>query len=182
MQNKKAQVEDWLPLMLIIVVLFFFVSCTAIGNLSRHKTIDSAVTSRLIVKDSSQQLLNYLKSPVKLDNMNDVNVADALNYYYLNKNDKLLSQIKAATDEFFSKSSIETDYASYSIEIAYPNKDIVIEPEKLRKQKLIINQMKKENDLSKIKISERKEMDAAIIPIFNTDKIIQIKLFMITTK
>lgn len=165
MPNKKAQVEDWLPLLLIIVVLLFFVSCTAIGNFNRHRIVDQAVTSQFIIKDSSQQLLNYLKSPIKLDNMNDANVADALNYYYLKKNDALLKQIKVATDDFFSKSSIETDYSSYSIEIKYPDDEILVESERSRMQQVL-----------------RKELVATIIPISNTDKIIQIKLFIVTTK
>lgn len=165
MPNKKAVIEDWLPLLLIIVVLLFFVSCTAIGNFNRHRIIDQAVTSQFIIKDSSQQLLNYLKSPIKLDNMNDANVADALNYYYLKKNDALLKQIKVATDDFFSKSSIETDYSSYSIEIKYPDDEILIESERSRMQQVL-----------------RKELVATIIPISNTDKIIQIKLFIVTTK
>ena len=165
MLNKKSQVEDWLPLLLIIVVLFFFVSCVAIGNFNRHRTTDEAITSQFIVKDSSQQLLNYLKSPVKLDNMNNDNVADALNYYYLNKNDALLKQIKSATDDFFSKSSIETDYSSYSLEIKYPDNEIFVESERSRTQQVL-----------------RKELATTVIPISHTDKFIHVKLFMATTK
>ena len=165
MSNKKSFVQDWLLVPLVIILLLGLFLYVSLGNFNRQKTGQENAASQVIVKDSNQLLLNYLKSPVDSDKSHDADVADLINYYYINKNDGIFNQLRLVTEEFFTKSSIETDYSSYSIEITFPDKEFVIESEKSRTQQVL-----------------RKELARTIMPTSYNNRFIEIKLFIVTTK
>ena len=176
MLNKKSQVEDWLPLLLLTVIavfaIFFYISYSNFGrNLAVKEKADSDVT----IKESNQILLNYLKSPIIIDKISDANIADAISYYSITGDAGLLNKIKTATDGFFSKSRIETDYSSWSLEIKYRGKELIIESEKSKILSI-------SNVQSETQLVQKKELTQTIIPTHYNDQFIEIRLFILTTK
>lgn len=166
MQNKKSQLEDLLPLLLLIVLGIFsiliFISCTAV----REDRMKEEVEFQSLSKDSTQLLINFLKSPFALNDYENSNIADAINHYFLTKDKILSEQINTKANEFFSKSDLETDYSSWSLDIKYPKKKMItIEPEKSRK-----------------KMIQRKVISEVIIPTYGFDKFVEIRLFFVQTK
>jgi|SRR3989338_2790729 len=162
MQNKKSQIEDWLSflvtLFFIIFVVFFLPQQSIAGTRAAREEINLQVIS----KDSGQILLNYLSTTLD----NNVNVAEAIGAYFLTNDENLLNGIKNAAHKSFSKSYLETDSSSWSLEISYPGKKpLIIEPEKARTDYII-----------------RKEVSAEAIPTGLPDKQIMLKLFLVQTK
>ncbi|MBI2557957.1 hypothetical protein HYW20_01435 [Candidatus Woesearchaeota archaeon] len=161
MQNKKSQVEDWLPLLGIIIfmviLLVFYPSHSIAGTKAANNKIDFDVMS----KDSDQLLLNYLK--IKLD---DKNIADAIVTYQLTKDSALLNQMKSNADNFFSKSDLNTESSTWSLEMKpFDENMIIVEPERARTDYIL-----------------RKELSRTLIPAYYFNKPIEIKLFLVQTK
>ena len=162
MQNKKSQIEDWLSflviLFLIIFVVFFLPQQSTAGTRAAREEINLQVIS----SDSGQVLLNYLRT--NLDN--NVNVAEAIGIYFDTNDENLLKKIKDTAHEPFSKSYLETDSSSWSLEINYPGKkQLVIEPEKARTDYII-----------------RKEVSVENIPAGFPGRQIELKLFLVQIK
>tara|TARA_Y100000310_G_scaffold67689_1_gene63047 strand:- start:3046 stop:3576 length:531 start_codon:yes stop_codon:yes gene_type:complete len=173
MKGKKAQVEDWLPTILLIVVLvflFFFFSISSANSAEKSKEQIEFQTSSI---DSKQLLLIYLKTPFELDAIQNANIADAIAYYFTNLDEELLKQIKTETNEFFSKSQLESDRSSWSLDLTNPKKikKITIDSEKTKKQ---ISEGRLDRK-SKIKLSE------TLVPSPIKDEFIQIQLFSVKT-
>lgn len=166
MSNKKSQLEDLLPLLLLIVLGIFSVIIFSCTNQVNENKLRAEVEFQSLSKDSTQLLINFLKSPFALNDYENSNIAEAINIYLLTKDKNLLKQINVTADEFFSKGDLETDYSSWSLDIKYPEKNrITIEPEKSRK-----------------KMIQRKVISEVIIPTSGFDKFIEIRLFFVQTK
>ncbi len=161
MLNKKSQVEDWLPLLLTMGFFIFLILIFSFLDINKDETTQKTVEFEIITKDSNKLLISYLRSPFTFNNIENSNIADAINYYFITEDKDLLKQIEAETDEFFS-SALETDVSSWLLEIKYQRKDIKIESERV----------KEEGILSKTSIAE-------IIMPANKDKFVEIKLFFI---
>ena len=165
MSNKKSQVEDWLPLILIIVVLLFVLLYISFSEFGSEKTAQELIAKKIQIRDAHDILSNYLKSPLGLEKISDANIADGIGYYSIREDAELLSKLQIATDEFFSKSSLSTDYSSYSLEITYAGKELVLESEESRTQMVT-----------------REELSRTAIPTAYNGDLIIIKLFIVTTR
>lgn len=162
MQNKKSQIEDLLSFLaaiaLIVFIVFFFPS----KGIAETKAIQEKVNLQMISKDSEQVLISYLQTPLD----QEVNVAEAISTYFINNDENLLNQIKTLADGSFSKSYLETDSSSWSLEIKYSGRgSLIIEPEKARTNYIL-----------------RKEVSVVFIPTQFSDKQIELKLFLVQIK
>lgn len=161
MLNKKSQVEDYLPLLGIIVVLFMVVAYISYFNIKTGNDSRERVASQVIVKDSGQLLINYLGSHFgKYEN----NIAEGIGIYYIDNNQEILSQLKIATENFFSSSSLETDYSTWSLEISHNDNPLIIESQSAKTQQIL-----------------RKEIARTVVPM-HSGSLIEVKLFIVTTK
>ncbi|MEK6868656.1 MAG: hypothetical protein AABX74_00375 [Nanoarchaeota archaeon] len=165
MRNKKSQLEDLLPLLLLTVILFFLFIFAFHTEQARAKKTAAEVNFYSLSKDSTQLLINFLKSPFALDNYKNGNMADAISNYFLTKDKILLGQINIQAKEFFSMSDLETDSSFWSLEIKYPGEKT----------------LKIESDKSKEYMAKR-TISTITIPTSNLDKLIEIKLFIFYTK
>ena len=167
MSNKKSQLEDWFPTILlvgILAILFIFLSSSAASN--EKKKIQLEFQSFDI--DSGQFLLDYLRTP--FDDANNGNVADGIRSYFITQDEDLLKQIDAKAQEFFSTTDLEASGSSWSLEIQHSSKkNIIIEPKKV---KALQNP-----DVPYLK----KEVSKIFIPGYNGD-LIEITLFYFTIK
>lgn len=161
MSNKKSQVEDWLPLLGIIVVLLLVLAYISYFNIKTGNDSREKINSQIIVKDSGQLLINYLNSPFE---ESETNIAEGTSIYYFDKNPEILSQLNIATENFFSSSSLETDYSTWSLEINYNDDILIIESQRAKTQHIL-----------------RKEIARTIIPTHH-GSLIEIKLFIVTTR
>ena len=161
MSNKKSQVEDYLPFLGMIVILFMVLAYISYFNIEAGKDSKERIASEIVVKDSGQLLINYLGSPL---GKHDSNIAEGMGLYYIDKNPEILSQLNTATENFFSSSSIETDYSTWSLEITQDNDDLVIESQRAKTQHIL-----------------RKEIARTIIPTHG-GSLIEVKLFIVTTR
>ena len=161
MSNKKSQVEDYLPLLGMIVILFMVMAYISYFNIKTGKDLRERVASEVIVKDSGQLLINYLSSP--LDKY-DANIAEGISIYHIDKNPDILSQLNIATENFFSRSSFETDYSTWSLEISHNDNLLIMESQRAKTQHIL-----------------RKEIARTVIPV-QGGSLIEVKLFIVTTK
>ncbi|MBI2102137.1 hypothetical protein HYT53_06010 [Candidatus Woesearchaeota archaeon] len=162
MQNKKSQIEDLLSFLAAIVIIVFVVFFFPSRSIAGTKAVQEKINLQMISKDSEQLLISYLRTPLN----NDVDVAEAVNTYFVSNDENLLNQIKTLAHEFFSKSYLETDSSSWSLEIRYPGKSsLIIEPEKARTNYIL-----------------RKEISVVTIPTQFFDKQIELKMFLVQTK
>ena len=197
MLNKKSQAEDLFPLIIAIGIALFLFFYLSVGYYSQNDIIRNVIASQVIIRDSDQQLLNYLKIPVKFDKLSDADIADLIVYYYFNKNNDALNQLKFTSDEFFSKSPLETDYSSWFVEIIYSDKELTIESEKSRifiggsietsSEQYISDKSQKQLDFpattnNKPVFVLKKELTKTIIPTYYGGQYIEVKLFIVTTK
>jgi|TARA_B100000315_G_scaffold234642_1_gene248862 hypothetical protein len=123
--NKRAQVEDFLPLLILIILLvffFLFISCTNVVKEVKEK---EKVELQSVSKNSAQLLINFLRMPSVLDNTQDSNIADALSIYFLTEDPDILESVNRQAQEFFSSSELETDKSFWSLEIKYPDKKTI---------------------------------------------------------
>lgn len=162
MRNKKSQVEDYLPLLAIIVVLLVVMSLISYFNIKEQKDSRARVSSQIIVKDSGQLLANYLSSP--FGNSPETNVAEGISIYYLEKNPEVLNQLNTITDNFFSGSSFETDYSTWSLELNHNEDELIIESQRAKTSQIL-----------------RKEIATTFVPMHNGD-LIEARLFIVTTR
>lgn len=162
MPNKKSQLEDLFPLLILIVFLLFafiFASCT---NQTRSSQIQEDTSFQALVWESSQLLFTYLKIPTDLDTIDNSDMADALNLYYLTEDDEdLLEQIDEKTMEFFSTSDLDTEDAFWSLEITPPSK-----------LPLIIMSSNLAGSSGNVLAA------TAIVPTNNPDEVIKLELFV----
>lgn len=164
--SKKSQIEDWLPLLTMIIFLVLLLLFISLSNINKNKKINERIELSILSKDSNQLLLNYLKSQSFVRNQQNENIADELNYYFMTGDENLLGQINTITNDIFSRSHLETDYSSWSLEIKHPDKkELIIESEKSRESHIL-----------------RKEVSKILIPTYYNDKSIEIKLFFVQTK
>lgn len=163
MSNKKSQIEDWLPLFGIIVVLLMVLAYISYFNLKSGRDQRERINSQIIVKDSGQLLLNYLNGPLG-SKYPGVNIAEGMSMYYADKDNEILIQLNVVSEIFFSKSSLETDYSTWSIEINHKDDRIVIEPQKAKTQQIL-----------------RKEVARTAIPT-HYGNLIEVNLFIVTTR
>ena len=166
MSNKKtAVIQHWLPMILMILVLIFVMLYISLGKFGNENTIQQYVAEKIQIRDAHDILLNYLKSPLNLNGFPQANIADGISIYSIKENPELLGKIQSESEAFFSKSSLETDYSSYSLDIQYSGKEMVIESEKSRTQMVT-----------------RKLLSVTAIPTAYKDDLIQLKLFLVTTR
>ena len=123
MRNKKAQLEDLLPLLVTIIFLFGFWVLFILTNANKTIAEREDIGLVAIETDANQLLINFLRTPFPLENIQDSNMADAINKYFLTEDEDLFNQIDAKAKEFFSASNLETDYSFWSLKIKYPGKD-----------------------------------------------------------
>ena len=161
MSNKKSQVEDWLPLLGIIVVLLLVLAYISYFNIKTGNDSRERIASQIIVKDSGQLLLNYLGSPF---DEYETNIAGGMGIYYIYNNPEILSQLNIVAENFFSSSSLETDYSTWSLEINHNDDNIIIESQRAKTQHIL-----------------RKEIARTIIPA-HYGGLIEVKLFIVTTR
>ena len=172
MLNTKSQLEDFLPLLLLIfglVFLFFFISCTIdIGKIKSKESIGLHSLS----KDSTNLLLNFVRSHFPLENNENSNIAEAINVYFItedeDESEDLLESLEEKANDFFSNSDLETDYTSFVLEIKYPGKKAVIFGPGEKNYVL--------TTYTKTLISEMR------IPAHDPDKFIELRSFLVRTK
>lgn len=159
MQNKKSQVEDLLEFMFIVIVLVIFVLLFSFKGISYARTTSEQVKITTMAQESDDLLIQYFRAPV--DSTSETNMADLLDKYFITNDEALLNRIHSITNDFFSKSLLDTDSTSWSLEINYPEKKpLLIESEK-----------------SKVKFILRKEISKMIIPSFQSSRV-EVKLFI----
>ncbi|MBL7054764.1 hypothetical protein ISS05_03320 [Candidatus Woesearchaeota archaeon] len=125
MLNKKGIVEDWLPLMLLIVVLVFLFFITMILKIGSEREQIELFDKEQDKIMAQQLLVGYLRSPFSTGK----NLADAINEYYLTRNQLLLDEIKRKTGQFFSGSELEEDTLSWDLTMNLPSgEEIEITP------------------------------------------------------
>ena len=164
MQNKKAQVEDLLPFLLVMVLMVFFLSCTAYSSKTEENKLKAAIEFQSLSTDSTQLLINFLRSPANLINGKNGNMAEALNIYFLTEDKPLLGQIENRAKEYFSASDLETDVSFWSLEIKYPGKKTI----------------KIESDKAKGYVA-KKAISAITVPTHDAKKPTELNLFIFYT-
>ena len=158
MRNKKSQTEDLLQFVFIVIVMLFIVTIFSFKGISKKILTKEAIDFETLVQDSSGLLANYFRIP--FSGIKDANIADAINIYFLTNDENILKQIYGLTNEFFSRSVIETESSSWSLEIVYPGrKSITIESQK-----------------SKSEYPIRIEISNIVIPAYNNQPI-KVRLF-----
>lgn len=165
MLNKKSITHDLLALLSLILVLVFVFLYIILAEFGSATKTQQIIGKKIIVRDAHDILLYYLKSPLTISGFSESNIADGISYYSIKEDADLLNKIKIMTDDYFSKSALETDYSSYSLEISYAGKELIIESEKSRTQ-----------------LVARELLSATAIPIPHKGDLIIIKLFLVTTR
>lgn len=166
MLNKKAIVEDVLPLILTILFLFVIFLLFSITKGCRSDIIEESTQSEILYEDSTQLLVNFLKSPLDTDYNPEGNTAEAINIYFLIKDENILKKINLNAEEFLSKSHLVTDHTYWELTIEYPGeRNLIIRPE-------ISN-----NYILVRPIISRQIISSAIIPSHSSDKSVEIILF-----
>ncbi len=165
MQNKKSQVEDLLPLLLVMVLMVFFLSCTAYSSKTEENKLKASIEFQSLSRDSTQLLINFLRSPIELRNGETGDISEAINIYFLTKDEALFGQIENRAKEYFSASDLETDVSFWSLEIKYADKKTI----------------KIESDKAKGYVS-KKTISVITIPTNDVNKPMEIKLFIFYTK
>lgn len=166
MLNKKSQVEDWLSFIFAVLIIVFVVFFFPSKSIARTKIIKEKIDFATLTQYSDELLTSYFRHPFTYKNLQGTNIVDAINNYFVTNDDDLLKQIKDVTNEFFSRSDLATDYLSWSLEIYYPEKPLIIlESEESRTQYII-----------------RKEISKIIIPTYYNNKFMEIKLFFVQTR
>lgn len=165
MPDKKSQVEDLLSLLLLIIFIVFLALFLSFKGVGTAQSIKENADTKILGLNSDQLLINYLSLQFDSEDSQN-NVADALNKYFTTNSENLLKQIKAKTNEFFSRSVLQTDSSSWSLEILHSEKNPIII----------------ESRDSETKHQSRRQVSEIIIPSHNTIKPIKIKLFYVQTK
>jgi|SRR3989344_2736772 len=158
MRNKKSQVEDLLEFMFIMVVVVIVVLLFSLRGVSYAKTTNEQVKIATLAEDSDKLFITYFRIPI--DNKNEI-IADLLNKYFITSDENTLKQLNSFTDNFFSKTILETDTTSWSLEIKPSGKNsLLIQSEK-----------------SKTRFFLRKEISKMILPSFQSSTV-EVKLFI----
>lgn len=159
MLNKKSQIEDLLQFLFVVIVIVLIVLFFSLRNLNKTKAIKENIALQTNEQDSKQLLMNYLRSPSTFNNLRNINIAELINLYFITNDKNLLEQINAISIDYFSKSHLETEVVSWSLEMEYSDKKIIIESERSRTRFIL-----------------RKKISDMIIPAYY-GKSIKIKLF-----
>ena len=162
MLDKKAQLEDLLPLLLLMFLLVFVVMFVLFNNQIKESKLKEELEFESIRMDSSQLLISFLRSPFAFSNHEISNVADAMNYYFLTEDEDLFNKIDAKANEFFSKSDLETGDYSWSLIIDFSGK-----------RPLTVESDRAEDRATRIVISE------LIVPKYDPSEFMEIKLFRV---
>jgi len=172
MLNKKSQVEDWIPTLISLLILVSIALFFPIFKASANERINEQIKFQSLSIDADQILVNYLGTPIKLENFPDADITDAIAYYFATLDENILKQIESKTDEFYSKSKLETDFSSWSLDIKNPEKKktVTIESEKAKKRKRELS----DNRLYDV---TRREVSKITLPYPIKDESIEIQLF-----
>lgn len=162
MLNKKAVVEDWLPTILIVVVLIFLSIFLLIPS-NKEAQKKEIAEFKLEEINSHQLLINFLNSPIEI-NGQKLNTAETIVLYLPIRDPETINKIKTKANNVFS--SLDTEKSSWFLEITQNFEDIKIYSQKF-------------TDDPKIRSSARIETSKATIPTNNQDENIEVKLFLI---
>jgi len=114
MLNKKAGLDDWLPLVIAIIFITFLLFFLGFLGGLRASAAEAAVSESAIRKENSEILLNYLRTAVDENSVTDlielVRVSDKGEYY----EDILEKKTKDMFNEIYGKDN-------WQIEIKYPS-------------------------------------------------------------
>ena len=161
MLNKKSQVEDLLAFLFIVIVMVFGVIFFPSKSIAETRLVHEKINTQTTSQDSKELLINYVRSPLTSKDFQNMNMEDAINIYFITNDGNLLKQISEVAKEFFSKSGLDTESSSWSLEIEYlDKKPITIESEK-----------------STMQYNTRREISGIIIPTYYGDKFMKIRLF-----
>jgi len=163
--DKKAQLEDLLPLLLLMFLLVFVVMFVLFNNQIKESKLKEELEFESMRMDSSQLLISFLRSPFAFSNHEIGNVADAMKNYLLTEDEVLLEQINKQTKEFFSTSKLESDNSFWSLHFQYHMvKPIVIE-----------------SDEATLRYFEKKTISAVTLPTNGVEELVEIRLFILYT-
>lgn len=147
---------------LFTVVVIYLVSLLfSYSELNKTKALKEKVNLEIGNKDSAVLIINYLRSNVDFGNNKDINVADAINIYLTTNDKNLLEAINVVSNEFFSRSYLESGDSSWSLEIEYAGK-----------QPLIV-----ESENSRTKYTLRKQVSKITVPSYSSFNTIEIRLY-----
>ena len=121
MLNKKSQLEDLLPLLLLMVLLTFLLLFISCANTTKQSKLKEQIELQSLNKDSAQLMINFLRSPVVMENGQERNMADSISLYFLTEDKVSLNLLTGEAKKFFSTSVIETDSYFWSLEIKHPD-------------------------------------------------------------
>jgi|TARA_Y100000031_G_C8214557_1_gene382694 hypothetical protein len=115
MRNKKGfVVEDWLPTLLMIVVLigvYFILLLPTSAIQNKNKEI---ATFQTLDIDSDQHLIDFLRLPIDENS----NVADTIQLYFSTKEGDLFVNISDKANEYFPKTKLDTKTTSWSLKFS----------------------------------------------------------------
>ncbi|MCH8003538.1 MAG: hypothetical protein IH934_02810 [Nanoarchaeota archaeon] len=161
--SKESQLEDLLPLLLLMVILVFLLMFASCSKQVRENKLKEEVDFQSIRVDSTQLLISFLKSPFAYDNHEISTVADAMNYYLLTEDKILLEQINKQTKEFFSTSKLESGNSFWSLHFQYH----LVKP-------VII-----ESDEATLRYFEKRSISTVILPTNEMHELIEIRMFIL---
>jgi len=164
MKNKKSQVEDWLPMLLLIALLIVVFFITLIPNIQKEKEKKKITEFQSLDIDSDQYLVDFLRTELE----ENLNVADTI-IVYLKDEEELMERVGKKAEKFFLRTGLETDTSSWSLEIKYRNKIITIDSEKV-----------KSTADKRVYYDIRRKVSSTIIPHLDLSTI-EIKLFFVST-
>ena len=165
MRNKKSQLEDLLPLLLLMVLLTFLLLFISCANTTKQSKLKEQIELQSLNKDSAQLMINFLRSPVVMENGQEINMADAISIYFLTEDKVSLNLLTDGAKKFFSTSVIETDSHFWSLEIKHPDGKIAV---------TIIS----DKDKGKPYILAKKKISTIKIPTSDPEKNAEINLFI----
>ncbi|MBS3130995.1 hypothetical protein J4212_01045 [Candidatus Woesearchaeota archaeon] len=161
MRGSKAQIEDWLPLLFIIVFLVLLMLLFSLLGSSRQRAMQKGFEADKAAIGADTLLTNYALYPLS-SQKGEMSIGAAIGLYDIWHNNDQLRKIESSTAEFFSKSQLENDNMAWMIAISYPGRnDIYIYSEKAA------NRLAGRSLLSSIKIPASDEKDTITISLLS---------------
>lgn len=141
--SRKSQAEDLLILIITVIVIIGIILVFSYNNINKTKIKKEKLALEINNQESGQLLINYLRSQLRFKNVEDLAVSEAISTFLSNEDEDLWMAIEQKSNEFFSKSSLESDKTSWSLIIAYNNKQFVLQSAAAKKRLLSIKEMSK---------------------------------------
>jgi len=163
MLNKKAVIEDWLPTILIIVILIFLSIFLLIPS-NKEAQKKEIAKFKLEEIDSHQLLINFLNSPIEINGQN-LNTAEVVVLYFAIKDVDIINKVKTNANNVFS--SLDTEKSSWFLIFTQNFQDI-----KLESQRYI------DEPTLRSRFGTKKETSEATIPTDIQEENIQVRLFL----